>query len=398
MSAGSSGWIETPSPSGEPEWLASLRDSAMARLQVQGLPSNKDEEWRFSPLGLFRDPAILFRSAPPSVPQLTGPAPPSVRVRRFSQMGSDHLLRSHLGRLQAADHAFAWLNTALFRDGLFVHVRSSPAVVDMRDGAGASDAASYQRSLIIVDPGCSATLIERHDGRGAPVFNGALELVIGEDAVVEHVRIQSDAAVHLGSVAVEQGRGSKYGSRVFALGGPYARLDLTVALGGEGASCELDGLFALAGREHADMYTLVDHQTPRCSSLERYRGLLGDQARGVFDGTILVRKGAVGTNARQESRNLLLSNQSIVNTKPHLEIDADDVKCGHGATVGHLDEQQLFYLTARGIARDTARAMLAFGFVQQILQRTVASPDDKRALREAVIARIPGGARLEEAP
>src|SRR5262249_9549629 len=133
----------------------------------------------------------------------------------------------------------------------------------------------------------------------------------------------------------------------------------------------------------------------RCTSLERYKGLLSDQARGVFDGTILVEKGAVGTNARQESRNLLLSNESIVNTKPHLEIDADDVKCGHGATVGHLDEQQLFYLTARGIDRDVARAMLAFGFAQEILQRTVASPDDKRALRDAVIARIPGGTRLE---
>jgi Fe-S cluster assembly protein SufD len=398
MSANASGWIEAPAPAGEPEWLASLRDAAMTSLQVQGLPSNKDEEWRFSPLGLFRDPAMLFRSAPPSAPQLAGPTPPSVRVRRFSQMGSDHLLRSHLGRLRAADHAFAWLNTALFRDGLFVHVRSSPAIVDMRDGLGASDAASYQRSLIIVDPGCSATLIERHDGRGVPLVNSALELVLGEEAVVEHVRIQSGAALQLGSVAVEQASGSRYGSRVFALGGPYARLDLTVAFEGEGASCQLDGLFALGGHEHADMYTLVDHRMPRCASLERYRGLLGDQARGVFDGTILVRKGAVGTNARQESRNLLLSNQSIVNTKPHLEIDADDVKCGHGATVGHLDEQQLFYLTARGIERETARAMLAFGFVQEILQRTVARPDDKRALREAVMARIPGGARIEEAP
>jgi Fe-S cluster assembly protein SufD len=251
---------------------------------------------------------------------------------------------------------------------------------------------------VVVDPGCTVTLIERHPTSESPLVNTALELVVGEDAAVEHLRIQSGATLHLGSVSVEQARGSRYASRVFALGGPYARFDLTVILGGEGATCELDGLFAIGGREHADMYTLVDHQTPRCTSLERYKGLLGDQARGVFDGTILVRKGAIGTNARQESRNLLLSNQSIVNTKPHLEIDADDVKCGHGATVGHLDEQQLFYLTARGIPRDTARAMLAFGFVQEILQRTVADAEDKRKLREAVIARIPGGARLEEAP
>jgi Fe-S cluster assembly protein SufD len=386
-----------PASAGEPGWLADRREAAMASFQALGLPTNKDESWRFSPLGLFRDAAWLFHNEPASVPLLAGSLP-RARVARFSQLAGDHLLRSHLGRLRTGDHAFAWLNTALFRDGLFVHVRSSPALIDLRDPGGTADATNYERVLVVVDPGCAVTLIERHDAAGSPLVNSALELVIGEDAAVEHLRVQTGPALHLGSVSVEQAGGSRYGSRVFGLGGAYARLDLTVVLAGEGASCELDGLFALRAREHADMYTLVDHQTPRCTSLERYKGLVADQARGVFDGTILVQKGAIGTNARQESRNLLLSNQSIVNTKPHLEIDADDVKCGHGATVGHLDDQQLFYLTARGIERETAKAMLAFGFVQEILQRTAASPDDKRALREGVIARIPSGARLEEVP
>jgi Fe-S cluster assembly protein SufD len=385
----------------EPAWLTERRASAIGRARSRGLPTNKDEVWRFTPLGLLPQAEAWFQSATSRVPALVSAVPGEATVTHISDALRSHasLLERHLGRLRGAEHAFAWLNTGLFDDGLFVHVHSPSErapVIEVRDVADGSSGASHARTLVVVEPGCSLTLIERHElAEGSPV-NAMLELVLGEDAVVEHLRVQS-GRLHVGTVDVEQARGSRYGSRAFALGAAFSRLDLTVTLLGEGAVCELDGFFALRGREHADLCTVVDHRSPRCTSLERYKGVLADQARGVFDGTILVQRGAVGTNARQESRNLLLSDQAIVNTKPHLVIDADDVKCGHGATVGHLDPAQLFYLSSRGIDLETARAMLAFGFAQDILTRVRVSPEQKRGLRDAIALRIPGGTRLEEA-
>jgi Fe-S cluster assembly protein SufD len=216
-------------------------------------------------------------------------------------------------------------------------------------------------------------------------------------ARLEHVRLHQGTpqSAAVARVSVRQARDSSYASRVFTFGGALARLTLSVLLEGEGASAVLDGLYLADSGDVLDHNTTVDHASPRCTSRERYKGTLDGTALAVFDGTVIVRRGASKTEGHQENRNLLLSNDAIVHTKPHLRIDTDDVKCSHGATVGRLDPAQLFYLRSRGIDESVARSMLIFAFAQDMTEG-VRSPELREALAARIAARLPGGAQVRE--
>jgi len=197
------------------------------------------------------------------------------------------------------------------------------------------------------------------------------EIVVGDGAVVEHYKIQreSESAYHMATIQAQIGRGASFASHSVSLGGLLVRNDLTAVMGAEGGDCTLNGLYVTDGRQHVDNHTLIDHAKPHCSSRELYKGVLDGSSRGVFDGRIIVRKDAQKSDARQVNNNLLLSEHALVDTKPQLEINADDVKCSHAATIGQIDANALFYLRSRGIPRDEARSLLMCAFVGDVVGR-----------------------------
>jgi Fe-S cluster assembly protein SufD len=416
-----------------PLWLQRLRQQAAGRINQKGFPNTHDESWRFTPL-LPLD-HIPFEPASPDLPRAELPAfaradpgwlasgarivlvngawtqpsnhlPQGVEVRALRDVLRDEpeLVQGHLGQHAGIDNAFAALNTALFEDGLYLRIARGALVeqplhvVHVAVGA-AEPTAVYPRVVVVAEEGSQCKLVETYmDLAGRLTFTCAVtEVAVGAGAVLDHARVQEEDAedFHIATLAVQQQRSSRYASRVVTLGAALSRLDLSVSLDGEGAECELDGLYVMSGRQHCDHQTVVDHCAPHTTSREKYKGILDGQSRAVFDGTIYVRPGAVKTNGRQENRNLILSREAICNTKPHLEIDADDVKCSHGATVGQLDEAALFYLRTRGISRDAARAILTYAFAREIVDRIPVEPV-RRRLAEMVLARLPAGGRVQE--
>jgi Fe-S cluster assembly protein SufD len=227
------------------------------------------------------------------------------------------------------------------------------------------------------------------------------EIVAHESAVVDHYKVECESltAYHVGNVYIRQERGANVTSRTIALGGAIARSETHVVLNGEGATVALDGLFVGTGSQHLDNRTVIDHVQPHCESVELYKGVLDHNARGVFDGLIIVRPGAVKTVSRQTNRNLLLSETAIVDSKPNLEIHNNDVKCNHGSTIGQIDEEQLFYLRSRGLDEAEARSLLIFAFASEIVDRMKIEPvreQVRRALFRQMPERLPerrGGTR-----
>jgi Fe-S cluster assembly protein SufD len=315
------------------------------------------------------------------------------------------LLVPHLGRLaRPDDQAFVAANAALFEDGAFVHLPANTAadapiaLVFLSDGAGAAFAA-HPRSLVLAGAGARATIEEVFlGGAGAYLTNAVTELVLGEGASIEHVRLQleSTAAFHVSSVYAEQAAGAKLAAHAFTLGGKVSRAEVRARLAGEGSEIAANGLYMAAGDQIVDNFSWVEHAVPRCTTTETFKGILDGKARGVFAGRIRVLPGAQKTVARQMNSNLLLSEDAIVDTKPQLEIFADDVKCGHGGTVGQLDEAALFYLRSRGVPEAEARSLLIYAFASEMVD--LVRPAGLRAtVRALVAARLPAGAKLLEA-
>jgi Fe-S cluster assembly protein SufD len=258
--------------------------------------------------------------------------------------------------------------------------------------------AVHPRHVVVAAPGSKVSVAEIYAGHeGEYLVNAQTEVYVGEGAEVEHHRVQLEgaAAFHLGLLDVEQGRASSFRSHSFAIGGQLARVDARALLGAEGARCTLEGLYLARGRQLQDHLVLVDHASPSCTSNEVFKGILDDRARGVFAGRILVRQDAQKTDAAQVNSNLLLSEEAEIDTKPQLEIFADDVKCSHGGSVGQLDETALFYLRSRGIDAEAARAMLTYAFGAEIVER-VRSQELRSYVRRAVATRLPHGAHLTE--
>jgi len=384
------------SPADEPTWLRERRGWAFSRFEELGFPTPHDEAWRYTGLQ-----PITGTNWPPaeSAWELLRPAPAGVRVRPLAQTLAE--AAPSFDRIAGQDaHAFAALNTALFQDATVVEilpgtlVREPVELVLRRRGSGAPGVYS-PRLLVLAGERSEARLVQTFAGEGRGFVNGVTEIAVGEGAIFEHTLLQRESrdTLHIHAVAARQARSSRFTSVQIALGAALARTDVAVALEDEGAECELYGLFVAGGSQHLDLHTAIDHAKPRCTSRELYKGILDGSARGVFHGTILVRKDAQKTDAVQTNKNLLLSRHALVNSTPALEILADDVKCRHGSTTGQLDANALFYLRSRGIGEEAARALLTWAFAADVAERIrVASV---RAEVESALGLALGGSPAE---
>lgn len=376
--------------SGSPQ-LMTAREAALERFFAQGLPTTRDEDWKYTALD-FLERADLHtpdhttderttEAYPGAVlhfgnGRLTDPQSQTLHAHILATRADTALVVHHLGQLVAtlpAGAALAEINSALWQDGLLLHVQSgmnlSPLFVV--HSASEADAMLHVRNLIVLEAGAEAVLVEHF--RGAPDcpywHNGVSEIVLGDGAQLTHIKLVEDSAVatHTGLTVVQQARDSRYLALSMNAGGRLTRQDTWVNLNASGAECQLDGLFVADARRHIDQHLHVSHAAPHTTSRQTWRGIAAGRGRGIFDARVVVQPGARKADARQSSRNLLLSPHAEIDVKPQLEIYTDDVKCGHGATVGQLDEAEIFYLRSRGIDADTARALLLRGFAGEAL-------------------------------
>ncbi len=383
-----------------PGWLRTLRIRAADALRKQGLPTKRTEAWRFTPLRSVVDAEFVPEEG--LVPALGAPIPEGVTVRSLRQVlqADPDLLEGRLDLGGAPAH-FAALNTALFSDGLWIDV-SAGAVIEApielvhAMPSSSEPGVAYPRVLVTLGENAELSLIETYLGRETgQLTNSVVEVDMGCNAKMTHVRVHENAGLQIGRVDVRQHADSNYHSTVVTLGGALLRFDVRCLLQGKGAACQLDGAYLVDGDDHVDHHTVVEHQAPNCTSHQKYRGIASGKGIAVFDGLVVVHRDAQKTEAHQENRNLLLSDTATVHTKPHLEIDADDVICSHGATVGSLDEDQLFYLRARGIPEEQALAILTFAFLESIVDGVSDEPTRGR-LRDALLARLPHGDDIRE--
>lgn len=396
-------------------WLRSIRGSAMARFSELGFPTTHDEDWRFtnvssigeSPFSLVRDGApelsvgtlaqfglpdfastrLVFVNGrySPGLSRL-GLLPRDVRIGSLAEAFSTDpdWLQEHLGRYADYQHdAFSALNTAFMQDGALVRIPprtviEEPIYLLHISAPGDVPVVAHPRNLIVAGDETQATIVEDYVSLDGDVHfsNVVTEVVVGENSLLGHYRIEreSEQTFHISTLRIEQGRASTVASHSLLLGGALVRNNVHPVLSGEGGDCLINGLFMGAGRQHLDNYMLVEHTAPHCTSRQFYNGILDDRSRGVFHGRIIVRKDAQKTNAKQTNRNLLLSEEAQIDTKPQLEIHADDVRCTHGATIGQLDEDAVFYLRSRGIPEASARDVLLVAFAGESLERMKEEP------------------------
>ena len=389
--------LEKSAAAGQPAWVLPLRKAALARFGELGFPTLKHEDWRFTNVAPvaklpFRpqleagsvDAArpILDRAPFTRLPgtklvfvnghfapalSTTAPLPAGARAGSLAAaLASDSaLLEKHLGRYaRADDNAFAALNSAFFTDGGFVYVPAGQAIegvvhlLFIQTGAEAG-ATAHPRNLIVAEAGARVTVLETYLGAaGAPTLTNAVtEFCLGDDSVVEHCKLQDESAeaYHLATLHSHLGRAVQFTSHSVVTGARLSRNNIRTTLDGQGVEAVLNGVYLTNGEQLADHHMVVDHAKPHCASHEYFNGILAGKSRGVFHGRILVRPGAQKTDAKQTNKNLLLSDDASADAKPQLEIYADDVKCTHGATVGQLNEESIYYLRSRGIGQDTAR-------------------------------------------
>jgi Fe-S cluster assembly protein SufD len=423
----------------DPLWLRQLREDAWQRFHAKGFPTTHDEDWRFTNLAaLAKTP--FQRAAKGSVTvtaaQIAGFRVPGAGCRLVFVNGhfapelsevcdlpntleicsleraiakamegsapegcAPEGIEQHLGRYaDVRRDVFSALNTALWEDGAYLRVHRGAEIdqpihlLYVSAGVGA-EIMTHPRTLIVAEPTSHVAVIEDYVSIGgeAAFSNAVTELVAGQDAVVSHFLVEREnlAAFNISTLRLELARGSNVSSHSILLGGGLVRNNVHPVLAGQGAECLINGLFVGAGSQHLDNYMLVEHAQPQCSSRQFYNGILDDRARGVFHGRIVVHKDAQKTDAKQTNRNLLLSDNARLDTKPQLEIYADDVKCTHGATIGQIEEEQLFYLRSRGIEETSARNLLLYAFAAECLDRMADSP-----AREFVASLI--GERLTE--
>jgi Fe-S cluster assembly protein SufD len=409
-------------PRGGASWLNERRAHALERANSLTVPTTRDEEWRFTDISpLTRVPFRLATAStlPPMAdvarfvapeatarltfvdgvfaPELSATAglPYGVVVSPLVAALETHaaVIEPHLARHAGFEHeVFAALNTAHLRDGAFVWIarnQKCPTPVQILHLSTRHDAAAYPRCLAVVEAGAECTLIEDYASVGEAIYfsDAVTEIVAGEGANVRHVRVQREApgAFHIGHCAVAVAKDARYSSYSVTLGARLSRLDLNVRQQGEGADVQMDGLALISGRQLADTHTLMDHARPHGRCRQLHKCIVGGAAHAVFNGKISVRPGSQLTDASQQSRNLLLSDKAHVDTKPQLEILADDVKCAHGAAVGRLDPEQLFYLRSRGLPEPQARNLLTYAFAAEVLDR-IPVPSLVESLEQTVLA------------
>jgi len=388
--------------------VGALREDAFRRFETEGLPHRRVEEWKYTDLrALMREakplaavpdapakarakdvlamlPAIEARrvvfvdgALVPELSDLSG-LEAGLTIRSMAQVlaAGDGDLIAHLGRIVPTDDVAVALNTAFMGDGAVIHVAQGVALAQpihlVFVNAGGAPAAVFARSLIVIEKGARAMLVESHLGSSASEdqVNTALELKVGDEAHVDHIKITGDGAgaLHVSTLMAAIGAHARFNAFLFTTGGAVVRNQAFVRFDGEGTIAGIRGASLLKGRQHADTTLVADHATADCTSREVFKSVLDEEGRSVFQGKIIVRRNAQKTDAKMATHALLLSETAEADNKPELEIFADDVQCGHGATSGALDEDLLFYLKARGIPAKEAEALLIQAFVGEAVE------------------------------
>jgi Fe-S cluster assembly protein SufD len=386
-----------------------LRKKAIEDFSQLSFPTNKNEEWRFTNIS----PLLKYKFKPAENTLVIS----NDEVERFRFKGmkcalmvfingffskelsdlslvndritiksiasaikeNNPLLQKHFNQYaDSSNQIFTALSTAYIRDGAFIHIPENQVIEEpihilFLSSSKDDKILSHPRNLFIADKKSQVNIIEHYAGLDNSVYftNSVTEIFAGENAVVHHTKIQeeSKSSFHIARMETVQEMNSCFTSDMISLGGEISRNDFNTRLNGTGGESELNGLFLTDGSQLFDTHTLIDHASPHCNSHELYKGILDDKSRGVFNGKVIVRKDAQKTNAFQENNNIILSDEALVNTKPQLEIFADDVKCSHGATVGQLDNEALFYLKSRGIGEDKSRDILIHAFASDVVRR-----------------------------
>ncbi|MDT8377066.1 MAG: Fe-S cluster assembly protein SufD [Mariprofundaceae bacterium] len=421
-------------PGAHETWVRVMRRSAMDQVVRQGMPTTRHEAWKYTDVKRYLDRLIADSSAggvadvsaealagfgfegldchrmvivdgkvSQSLSQLES-VPAGVRVESMARMLIEEpdTIEPHLHD-QHLSGSFAALNSAMMADGVYLDVPDGivvekPLHLLFLSTTGGSSS-QYIRNLIVAGEYSQVTVIEHHGsvGESSAFINTGTDVEIHAGGRVEHYKLQQsgEGEVNIGSVRTHQHRDSYYHSHSVAFGAALSRRDIHVEMNGEGAECALNGLYLVGGRQHVDHHTRIDHLRPNCRSRESYKGVIDGRARAVFNGKVVVHEGADKTDSAQSNANLLLSDKAEVDTKPDLEIHADDVKCAHGATVGQLDMHQLFYLRSRGLSEAEARNVLMFAFTDEVLT-AIRVPQVRKFLEKIALAKLPHGAGLEE--
>ncbi|HSJ64276.1 MAG TPA: Fe-S cluster assembly protein SufD [Gemmatimonadaceae bacterium] len=415
-----------------PAWVPSVRRSAIDRFAALGFPTPKNEDWHFTSVAPIAErefragpadsslvqpadlaPFIFNRPEWPTLVFVNGrfaselstlsTLPRGVAVRSLAQAWEqdEPLLARYLTKLATyEEQAFTALNTAFMKDGAFVHIPADVSVelpIHLLFVADANAAKSvlHPRSLIVADRHSKATVIESYVALGDAGYftNTVTEAVVEEGATLTHYKLQreSERAYHVGTVDVRQGRDSHFISFSFATGAALSRTNIYTVLDGPGCGATLNGLYIVGDEQHVDHQTRIEHAQPNCFSRELYKGILDGASHGVFNGKVYVHPIAQQTDGKQSNNNLLLSDKARVDTKPQLEIFADDVKCTHGATVGRIDEQALFYMKSRGVSAELARQLLTYAFAADVLEELEVT-EVRDELERLTLARFTSGA------
>ncbi len=411
-------------PGRQQPWVVALREAAMRRFLAMGFPTRHDEDWKYTSVAPIERGRFLLSSGQPRAvdkPQVDAQALPGVHLLVFvdghhvptlskvdalpagvSIASLATLLERRRSGIEtqfeaAASYpsAFAALNAACMTDGACVHLAKGvrlDAPIHLLFLSVTYGLAAHTRSLVFAEEDSHAVIVEHHAALGTPVYftNTVTDIVLGRRAQIEHHKLQQESvrAFHIAAITADLAEQSRLISTSFALGAALARTDIVAKLNGEGAECSLDGLYVADSRQHIDHHTRIDHNVPRGTSRELYKGVLDDASRAVFNGKVIVHPDAQRSDAAQTNRNLLLSEHAEIDTKPQLEIWADDVKCCHAATVGQLDAGQIFYLRSRGLDEETARALLTYGFAAEMVQR-IEHPELRQRLDGLLRGRLP---------
>ncbi|HEY6232210.1 MAG TPA: Fe-S cluster assembly protein SufD [Pyrinomonadaceae bacterium] len=424
-----------------PPWLVQLRENAMTRFEDLGFPTTRDEEWKYTNVASIArtdfatwlstemgdNGARLIELAEFSAPESRGSQlvfvngvlrsdlssltalPNEVAALDLSEALRDEryaeVARKHLARhADYVANGFTALNTAFISRGAFVYIPKGVTVaaplqllfITNTLEASKTSQAVFPRVLVIAEENSNATLIESYASSGDSQYftNAVVEIVLGDGARLEHYKIQRESteAFHVATTVAGLGPNSTYDTTTITFGAQLSRHDVHVTMDHEGAECWVDGLYLVTGAQHTDTHSVIDHRKPHCTSHQLYKGILDGKSRAVFNGKVFVRHDAQKTDAMQTNKNLLLSNEARVDTKPQLEILADDVKCAHGAAVGQIEPDELFYLETRGIHTDLARNLLTYGFAEEVIGK-IKIDSIRNQLDEAVLTRL--NTRLE---
>ena len=381
-------WLEefTAQQSAEP-WLQELRNQAFQHFAEAGFPNTHDEEWRFTSVAPIA--RTKFRVVAPNA---------VVRVPEGVQQLEASAAKSDLAQHASEANPFLWLNTAFLGKVSILRIPrgaviETPIEITYSAPGLEGPVAMHPRTLILVGANAQCSIVERYEGNGVYLTNAVTEIVAGEGAVVDYCKAQQESlsAYHVATIEAVLGRSANVTTTSIDLGGTLVRNNVNATLS-EGSDATLNGLYVVNGTQHVDNHTSLDHAKPHGTSRELYKGILDGKATAVFNGRVLVRKDAQKTDSKQTNKNLVLSDEAVIDTKPELQIFADDVRCTHGATIGQLDAESLFYLQSRGIGKADARNLLTYAFAQDIVDR-VKVPSLRESLEQVLFGKFHEHAR-----